>query len=87
MATLTFILGLCGSGKSCLGEQMARDSGARLFDERFIVTPRHAASLGYGTMRRMVRRTWENSLGFGNVRWNTLGNVLISHATIDLGRS
>jgi hypothetical protein len=38
MATATFILGLCGSGKSCLARQMQTESGARLFDEDFIVT-------------------------------------------------
>src|SRR5260370_42545012 len=40
MATVTFILGLCGSGKSCLAEQLQKENGVEVFDEGFIVTPR-----------------------------------------------
>ncbi|SRR6266851_10033102 len=40
MPTATFILGLCGSGKSCLAKQIQKESGAKVLDEGFIVTPR-----------------------------------------------
>jgi hypothetical protein len=33
MPTVTFILGLCGSGKTWLAEQMHEETGAQLFDE------------------------------------------------------
>ena len=33
MPTVTFILGLCGSGKTWLAEQLHKETGAQLFDE------------------------------------------------------
>ncbi len=40
MATVTFILGLCGAGKTWLADSMISDGkAARKFDEGFIVEP------------------------------------------------
>lgn len=37
MPKVTFILGLCGSGKSHLADEMVKDLGVRKFDENFIL--------------------------------------------------
>jgi hypothetical protein len=44
MATVTFILGYCGSGKTHLADEMVRDRGVVKFDEGFLNDPgQHAA--------------------------------------------